>query len=131
MNTETKPIGSLAQELGLKAKVMKANSKKKPDWAKQEWLVLVSCGDRTLSFNYYGGGSVETPTVTDCAWVLGIEYVPEDKEFQDWASEYGLDLDSAKAFKDFNSMVERSRELEYLFGSKETAQLLSESAREY
>jgi len=110
---------------------MKANSKTKPDWAKQEWLILLSCDTRTVSFSFYGGGAVKTPTLADSAYVLGIEYLPEDSSFKDWASDYGYDTDSIKALKDYDFMTARSRELEYLLGSQYLAQLLSESAREF
>lgn len=131
MDTVTKPLSDLVQELGLSVKVIKANSKNKPDWAKQEWLILLSCDNRTVSFNYYGGGAVKNPTLTDSAYVMGIEYLPEETSFKDWASDYGYDTDSLKALKDFDSIIARSRELEYLLGSTELAQRLSESAREY
>lgn len=131
MSTITKPLSELVQELGLSVKVMKANSKKKPDWAKQEWLILVACDSRTISFNYYGGGAVAKPTLTDSAYVLGIEYLPEETSFREWAYDYGYDTDSVKALADFDSIMTRSREIEYLLGSTELAQLLSKSAREY
>jgi len=131
MSTNTKPLSELVIDLGLTAKVMKANSKNKPDWAKQEWLILLACDTRTLSFSYYGGGAVKNPTLADSAYVMGIEYLNDEITFKDWASDYGYDTDSLKALKDFDSMVARSKELEYLLGSPELAQLLSESAREY
>lgn len=131
MNTTIKPLSELVIDLGLTVKVMKANSKNKPDWAKQEWLILLACDNRTVSFNYYGGGAVKNPTLTDSAYVMGIEYISDEITFKDWASDYGYDTDSLKALKDYDSMVARSKELEYLLGSPELARLLSESAREY
>ena len=131
MSTITKPLSELLQELNLSAKVMKASSKNRPDWAKQEWLILLACDNRTLSFSYYGGGKVKNPTLADCAYVVGIEYLPEETSFKDWASDYGYDTDSLKALKDYEYMLAKSKELEYLLGSTELAQLLSESAREF
>jgi len=130
MSTLTKPLSELVQELDLSVKVMKANSKNKPEWAKQEWLILIACDSRTVSFNFYGGGAVTKPTLTDSAYVLGVEYLPEETSFREWAYDYGYDTDSVKALADFDSMAKRSRELEYLLGSTELAQQLSESARE-
>jgi hypothetical protein len=131
MSTLTKPLSELVQELDLSVKVMKVNSKNKPEWAKQEWLILIACDSRTVSFNYYGGGAVTKPTLTDSAYVLGVEYLPEETSFREWAYDYGYDTDSVKALSDFDSMMARSRELEYLLGSTELAQRLSESAREH
>lgn len=131
MSTITKPLSELVQELDLSVKVMKANSKNKPEWAKQEWLILIACDSRTVSFNYYGGGAVTKPTLADSAYVLGVEYLPEDTSLREWAYDYGYDTDSVKALADFDSMMARSRELEYLLGSTELAQRLSESAREF
>jgi len=110
---------------------MKANSKDRPQWAKQEWLILLSCDTRTLSFSFYGGGAVETPKVIDALWSLGIEYLESETSFTDWASECGYDTDSLSARKTFDSMLARSRELDYLMGSTQAAYEVMLSAREY
>ena len=131
METITKPLSELVLDLGLKAKVLKANSKNKPEWAKQEWRILLSCDDRTMSYPYYGGGAANTPTLTDSAWVMGIEYLPSETTFNDFAADFGYDLDSLSAQNIFNEMMTRSRELEYLLGSVELATKLADSARDY
>lgn len=131
METITKPLTELVAELGLKVKVLKANSKNKPEWANQEWLILLSCEDRTMSYSYYGGGDIKTPTLTDSAWAIGVEYLPNDATFDNFAADFGYSIDSLSDKDIFDTISRHSRELEYLLGSVDLAAKLADSAREY
>lgn len=77
---------------------------------------------------YFSQGSAHTeapdlPDVLDClaSDALGVEAV---SSFEEWANEYGYDVDSRKAEKTYQETLQEAQNLLVLLGSEAYAQLL-------
>lgn len=91
------------------------------------WYVVLRRGGRIFA-TYYSAGSAHKelrgdrwhatpPTVADMLGCLSsdVRSLVDGETFEDWASEFGYDTDSAKARKAYDTIAQHAKELESLF----------------
>ena len=136
--TETKPLAELCAELGITATAKELDTfnsegglTKFPDWAKQGWTVSVKYKGKRAQFRFYGGGSAQTPTVSDLVWAVAIDSNALNEEFSDWCGEFGYDTDSVKARSIYKACQTNANRLKNLINDEDLFSQLVESARDY
>ena len=89
------------------------------EWGRyaSHWLVWFTVGGRELRTFYSMGEALKgNPDPADVLDSLRSEYVFPDCEFEEWASDFGMDTDSRKLEKLFKACQDDSRKLEILLG---------------
>jgi hypothetical protein len=104
------------------------------DWAKtaNHYKCRLSYGRRSMTV-YYSMGSALThePRVEDVLDSLAMEWsdVENSPKFEDWAREYGYDLDSRRAERIYKVVIVQSRKFEALLGRDILKKLAYETER--
>lgn len=102
METKEMTLTDKVKELRITAKVTPLKfygTKPQIKWAKQGWRITLKYQGRTMGFNFYGGGAVNTPSVDDGVWCMALETGGiRDHNFNEWAQEFGYSGDSREAY---------------------------------
>ena len=108
MMTNEITLTDKVNELGITAKVTPLKfygTKPNAKWAKQGWRITLKYQGRTMGFNFYGGGAVQTPEADDGVWCMALEsYGVRDNNFNEWAQEFGYSADSRQAFATYQKI---------------------------
>jgi len=93
------------------------------DWADtaSHYRVTLRRGAKTMS-TYFSLGSAHTrpPNIPDVLETLAIDAgaVMEGQSFEDWAGNYGYDVDSRQAYQTFQNVQKIARQLQRLLGDE-------------
>jgi len=99
------------------------------------WRCVIRAGKKQMSLVFsmgfgLNGKAPDLPDVLDClaSDAAGVENA--DNNFEDWASEYGYDIDSRKAERTFAACARQAEKLKNLLGDEAYDALLFHTERE-
>ena len=102
------------------------------DFKGNHYTVTISMGDKRMSVAYSMGmaltGKPKIDDVLDCLAndAAGVENA---RNFEDWASEYGYDTDSRKAYGTYQILGEQAKQLRQWLGNAAYTQLTEQTER--
>lgn len=133
METKELTLQDYVSELGITAKVTPLKTiRTKENWAKQGWRITLKYQGRTMGFNFYGGGAVKEPDVSDGVWCQALERSGViDNSFGDWCREFGYSTDSREAFNTYLKIKANANRFSELIGSDPVLDKLTELAVNY
>ena len=117
MDTLEKTLTDKVQELGIKAKVTPLKGKLPNQW-RQGWRITLKYDGRSMGFNFYGGGAVTAPNVSDGVWCMALEaYGVAGNSFNEWCNEFGYSTDSRESFKTYQAVKRNAARFSEFIGS--------------
>jgi hypothetical protein len=136
METQELTLTDYVEQLGITAKVTQLSEipikDNKDNWAKQGWRITLKYSGRTMSFNFYGGGSVKTPGVDDAVWCMAIESAGAvNNTFEEWAKEFDYSTDSRSALNTYRAIKRNAAKFTDLIANEEILNKLIELAYAY
>jgi hypothetical protein len=136
MNTKELTLSDYVAELGITAKVTQLSKipakDNKDNWAKQGWRITLKYNNRSMGFNFYGGGSVKTPTVSDGVWCMAIESAGAiNNTFDEWAKEFDYSTDSRNALNTYRTIKRNAAKFTDLIANEQVLNKLIELAYAY
>lgn len=104
-------------------------------WARTatHWIARLHHGKKQMAVPFsQGSAHTVPPTITDVLDALAIDSAGHDdhRGFQDWAEEYGYDIDSRKAERIFNAVIRQAKALLKFLGPAAYDELLYKTERE-
>lgn len=104
-------------------------------WARtaRHWKATLRRGQRTMTVPFsQGSAHTEPPEIADVLDALASDSSGLDnaRSFEEWASEYGYDVDSRKAERIYNAVERQAKKLVAFLGPKLYQELLYETERE-
>ena len=103
-------------------------------WGSDHWLCTIAgikcSGAFPFSFYYSKGigcrknGTSFAPTLPEALECLASDCAAIDQPFEDWAGDYGYDVDSRKAEKMYRTIQDQANALRKLFGAAVYADFL-------
>ena len=131
MNTKEITLQDYVAELGITAKITPLTGKLPNQW-KQGWRITLKYQGRSMGFNFYGGGAVNTPEASDGVWCMALERAGVlDNNFSEWAREFGYSEDSREAFKNYLKIKSNADRFSNFIASDELLDKLTELAVNY
>jgi hypothetical protein len=96
------------------------------------WLVTVRMRRRRMAFVFsqgvgFNGAEPELESILDC--LSSDASGAEGRDFEEWASDYGYDIDSRTAEKTYHAICKQMRQLGRLLGPDAYAELLHDVER--
>ena len=91
------------------------------DWASHHWICTLRYGRRQFTVNFWTGiGWNRKPDIGDVLYCLlsdatGYE---NSRDFEDWASQFGFDPDSRRAYSIYQAVKRQSKRLRRLLGDE-------------
>lgn len=136
METQELTLNDYVTQLGITAKITPLNKipikDNKDNWAKQGWRITLKYSGRTMSFNFYGGGAVKTPSAVDGVWCMAIESAGVvSNTFEEWAKEFDYSTDSRSALNTYRTIKRNAAKFTDLITNEQTLNKLIELAYAY
>lgn len=82
------------------------------------WEMTLRYEGREATFPYYTGSRAGEPTIAGVLECLVLDMPEDGARFEDWASDYGYDEDSRKAYATWEAVVKNTDSFRWLMGSE-------------
>lgn len=98
-------------------------------WAANHWLVTLRRGRQRLAVPYSTGAALDTPDAAHVLDTLASDASGADLTFEDWADEFGVDQDSRKGHRTYQTVVRQTARLRRFLGDDLYRVLLDDTER--
>jgi hypothetical protein len=129
MNTDTKQLPELLNELGVKANAVRIDRPDNaPNWVTdthKSYRVTVTYNGRRTSLHFYCGSGVKSePSAADIVYALARDYDSTAYTLQEFGDEYGW---SAETVQTYNAVKRNAIKFKRLFPADEIRLSIAES----